>query len=293
MLLSTALLALAVATVWLPNLRLGSYCSMPPALLMLGVAVIAGLIEETVDLQGAIAVSTLVALAVLSDKSCRPLAKMSLSVICIALAFAMGSGFIPGFNDVVLVSNIRASIDAPAVRLNARFNIAATGLVLLLMYCRRSHSFAETKEAICSVFQIALLTTVVVLGLGCLVEFVRPDIKLPSFTGRYIFRTLFWTCVVEESFFRGVVQERLASSQILMRWPRMWWLPVAVSSALFGLAHMRGGWIYVVLATLAGIGYGMAYAKTRRIESSLFAHFFLNTAHFIGFTYPYLEGNRQ
>lgn len=290
--LSTVLIALAIAAVWLPNLRLVPFGSLPPALPMLGIAVVAGLVDETVDWQGATAVFALVALAFALPKIIdRPLVKAWFLAIGVALAFALGSGLTPGFKDVVLISGIHASSDAPEVRLTARFNVAAAGLVLLLVYCRRSRDIAEIICSIRSVFLITLLTTFVVLVLGYLIGFVRPDIKLPSFTTIYLFRTIFWTCVLEESFFRGIIQERLASSDFLSQRPRMWWLPIAASSILFGLAHMRGGWPYVGLATLAGIGYGLAYAKTRRIESSMFAHFILNTAHFIGFTYPYLEGN--
>lgn len=292
--LSTILIALAIAAVWLPNLRLVPFGSLPPALPILGIAVVAGLINETVDWQGATAVFALVALAFGLPKIInRPLVKTWFLAISVALAFAVGSGLTPGFSDVVLISGIHASSDAPEVRLTARFNVAAAGLVLLLVYCRRSENLAEIIGSIRSVLPITILTTLVVLLLGCLVGFVRPDIKLPSFTAIYLFRTVFWTCVLEEGFFRGVIQERLASSKFLSQRPRMWWLPIAASSILFGLAHMRGGWTYVGLATLAGIGYGVAYAKTRRIESSIFTHFILNTAHFIGFTYPYLQGNHQ
>lgn len=290
MLLSTALLAFAIAMVWLPDLRLGRHHSVPPSLLMLGVALIAGLNDDVVNWQGAIAVVTLVAIAVLSKSADMFMAKAYLSIVGVTLAFAMGLGVIPGFSDVVLVNNVQASIDAPPVRLSARFNVAVAGLVLLLLYCRRSQNIAEALLAIRSVLAITLITTVVVMGLGCMVEFVRPDLKLPSFTSAYLFRTVFWTCVIEEGFFRGVVQERISSIQLFIKRRHMWWLPIAISSILFGLAHIRGGWTYVALATLAGIGYGVAYAKTRRIESAMFVHFFLNTVHFIGFTYPYLKG---
>jgi uncharacterized protein len=60
-----------------------------------------------------------------------------------------------------------------------------------------------------------------------------------------------------------------------------------VASALFGLAHFGGGWLYVIAATLAGLGYGWAYLRTKRIEASMFVHFALNATHFLFFTYPF------
>jgi len=37
------------------------------------------------------------------------------------------------------------------------------------------------------------------------------------------------------------------------------------------------------LATLAGVGYGLAHACTRRIEPAILTHFAVNTAHYFLF----------
>jgi membrane protease YdiL (CAAX protease family) len=99
---------------------------------------------------------------------------------------------------------------------------------------------------------------------------------------------LLWTCVLEEGFFRGVVQERLAAWPPIAARPALRALPVAVAAALFGLTHLPGGAVYAALAALAGLGYGWAYARTRRIEAAIAAHFTLNAAHFLTFSYPQL-----
>ncbi len=65
-------------------------------------------------------------------------------------------------------------------------------------------------------------------------------------------------------------------------------IAIAVSSGLFGLAHFGGGVSYIVLATAAGLGYGIVYQRTRSIEMAMLAHFALNTVHFLLFTYPAL-----
>jgi membrane protease YdiL (CAAX protease family) len=46
----------------------------------------------------------------------------------------------------------------------------------------------------------------------------------------------------------------------------------------------------VLLATIAGLFYGAAYLRTRRIEGAILTHFALNAAHFLAFTYPALAG---
>ena len=61
-----------------------------------------------------------------------------------------------------------------------------------------------------------------------------------------------------------------------------------VSALAFGLAHAGGGWRYVLLATIAGTGYALAWQRTGRIEASILAHFAVNATHFLLFTYPAL-----
>jgi len=65
-------------------------------------------------------------------------------------------------------------------------------------------------------------------------------------------------------------------------------LALAIASVLFGLSHFWGGWSYVALATVAGLGYGWIYQRTQRIAASILAHFALNTTYFFLFTYPAL-----
>lgn len=53
---------------------------------------------------------------------------------------------------------------------------------------------------------------------------------------------------------------------------------------LFGLVHFGGGIRYVVLATIAGVGYGLAFHRSGRIEMSMLAHFTVNSIRFLFFT---------
>ena len=61
---------------------------------------------------------------------------------------------------------------------------------------------------------------------------------------------------------------------------------LAIAGVVFGLAHYAGGVWSVVLATIAGIGYGWIFWRTNRIEASILAHFLVNTTHILCFTYP-------
>ncbi|WP_108125091.1 CPBP family intramembrane glutamic endopeptidase [Saccharospirillum mangrovi] len=87
------------------------------------------------------------------------------------------------------------------------------------------------------------------------------------------------TCIAEELLFRGVLQGRLQRK--LGPWPAL-----VLAAALFGLAHIAGGWSYVAVVTLAGLGYGLAYLWTGHLIASVATHWALNLAHFALFTYP-------
>ena len=56
---------------------------------------------------------------------------------------------------------------------------------------------------------------------------------------------------------------------------------------LFGIAHAGGGAAMIVLATLAGIGYGLA-AWRGGIEAAVLTHFSVNALRFLLLTYPML-----
>jgi uncharacterized protein len=107
--------------------------------------------------------------------------------------------------------------------------------------------------------------------------------------------SLFWvwapvnlllTCLTEEAFFRGFIQRELRVALGNRQSAPV--IAVITSAALFGVAHIAGGWRYVLLSTVAGLGYALIYERTQRVEFSIAAHFVLNATHFLLFTYPQL-----
>lgn len=83
----------------------------------------------------------------------------------------------------------------------------------------------------------------------------------------------------EELIFRGIIQNLLEKVQICgKRLDPM--LAIIIASMIFGYAHINnrvGGcevpnWTYVLLATIAGIGYGYVYQKTRSLVMSSTLH---------------------
>ena len=126
-----------------------------------------------------------------------------------------------------------------------------------------------------------------ILFIAVAIKFIRIECKIPAFTATFLITNLLFTCVAEEAFFRGFIQERLIHLFSSFRFSQL--ITVLCSAVLFGIAHMGGGSIYTILAMLTGLGYAYSYAVVRRIEAPILIHFLFNATHFIFFTYPKIQ----
>jgi hypothetical protein len=110
------------------------------------------------------------------------------------------------------------------------------------------------------------------LALGLSLGFLHLHRAWPGFemiAGAWIF-TFFFIAVPEELFFRGWLQNLL--ERRIGRTPALF-----VTAALFGLAHFNKraayfNWRYVLLAAVAGIFYGRAWRRNRRVGTSAVTH---------------------
>lgn len=286
MLASAIALGIALASIWLPALTLpsGRRLAWWPFLLAFAVAV--GLWAGTITTIGAAVVALTCLIAAGRLWSTSLLIRRSCAVAGVLMAFGLAVRLFPGFPQVVFIDGLRLTPDATPMRLTAHFDAGVAGLVLMAFYCRPARAWPDIKSAFVPALSIAAATTSLVIAIGCAVGYVRPELKVPSFTAWHLAKILLWTCVMEEAFFRGVIQGGLANAAFFRSRPHLRWLPLIIASLLFGLAHAAGGPFYVALAALAGLGYGYAFQATGRIEAAMFAHFVLNASHFIGFTYP-------
>jgi membrane protease YdiL (CAAX protease family) len=187
----------------------------------------------------------------------------------------------------VLIPHIKISSEAPPFTLHASFDQASVGLLFLALMPNRIRSHSEWRLVLLRAFPVAVVTSASVIAMAVAIGFVGVDVKFPQYAPIFLATNLLFTCVTEEAFFRGFLQERLAGFLSSVRHGSC--IAVACTGLLFGLAHFSGGPTYVALASMAGIGYGVAYASSRRIEAAILAHFSVNAVHFLGFTYPYLH----
>ena len=204
------------------------------------------------------------------------------------LATGLVTHSLPGFGNVRVLSGVHLTPEAAPFSLYLNFDKTVAGLFLLGWGQARLRRWQDGRAMLAAMVLPTLAVMGVVLMLSFLTGYVRLAPKWPAETGLWLAVNLLFTCMAEEAFFRGFIQERL------QRWGTEWdggrLAALGVAALLFGLAHLGGGWVYAVLATVAGAGYGWVYQKTGRIEASILAHFALNAVHFFLFTYPALAG---
>jgi len=114
--------------------------------------------------------------------------------------------------------------------------------------------------------------TPIALALGLSLGFLHLHRAWPGFlaiAGAWLF-TFFFIAVPEELFFRGwlqnLLERRMGRTAALI-----------VTAILFGLAHFNKraahfNWRYVLLAAVAGVFYGRAWRRERRVGASAITH---------------------
>ena len=283
--LTFVLLALAICAVWLPRFRLAGSVFVPPWALLFLCATLSGLLSGVLSWPALVVLTVLFAAGELSRHVVGQPARIALVLIAGLVSLGLALHLFPGFHNPVVLNEVRTGPSAVPFTQYANFDKAAAGLALLAYFSRRLRSASELREVWALTAVAAILTAAVLLGVGLGIGHLAFDPTLPSFALTFLAINLLFTCVAEEAFFRSLIQERLAS--VLA--PRWQWLAVAVSSALFGLAHIAGGIVYAFLATILGLGCATAYSKTRRVEAPILVHFSFNAIHFLLFTYPFLQ----
>ncbi len=186
----------------------------------------------------------------------------------------------PGYQGLVLSDAIvlKPGSLPTALYLNHDKVWVAWSLLIFLPLFRRSAPPSATRPPLWHAFW-PILGFIATLALALAFGLIDWQPGIPALFLVFALSNLINTCVAEELLFRGVLQRQL-----------MRYMPIAaallIASALFGVAHLAGGWAYVTVATLAGVVYGLAYWLTGRLIWAVLTHWGLNMAHLLLFTYP-------
>ena len=191
---------------------------------------------------------------------------------CLALAVHL----IPGFNNVQVLDNVTSGPGSTSFNMYFNLDKPLLFFALLLMYpaLPGTPKAIQVKPLVYSLVAITCL-----LPLASLSGAIQPELTLPHWWWLFAINNLMLTCVAEEAFFRGYLQQVTS---------KLWgnYVGIAVASVLFGLAHFAGGPLFILFATLAGLGYGLVFHFTGRLWAAVLTHFVFNFAHLVFFTYP-------
>jgi len=207
------------------------------------------------------------------------------------IIFIVGFGMvvvhkIPGFHNLKILNHIYFSPDAIPYSLYLNIDKVITGILIigltLPVIINKRDWWSLCKQLVSKIIIILPIILILALVLG----FVRLDPKWPNSVYVWAVTNLLFACVAEEAFFRGFIQKRLGEFFTKFKYGN--YTAILLASIIFGLSHFPGGIKYVVLATVAGIGYGWVYFSTKRIEGSIIIHFLVNFLQFLLFTYPAL-----
>jgi membrane protease YdiL (CAAX protease family) len=279
-LLAYGFLYLSVIALWFPMVR--KHIVWPlPLFLTLTFALLAHRIMPI----GVLPVA-LLAVAIYFSQQKYKVIQFVATMMVVILGVGLATHLFPGFHAWLVVDHVYISKDAIPFSLALNFDKVLVGLLILWIAEQR---IANKKEWLSMLKQMVLPTVVVivlVIVVALLLGFVHVDPKLPRCWLLWSVTNLLFVAMAEEAFFRGFLQNKLASVFKKRAYGNM--LAIVMAGVLFGCAHYAGGVKYIALATVAGCGYGWIYARTRRIEASILMHFSVNLTHFLFFTYPML-----
>ncbi|MHA3739004.1 CPBP family intramembrane glutamic endopeptidase [Pseudomonas sp. Eth.TT006] len=215
-----------------------------------------------------------------------PVARVLGHAVFIFLALSLALHWLPGFDNGRAIARTRFTDDAVpfAMFLNLDKPLIGFWLLLACPWIVASCSLRKTVSA--SVLGLAF-SAVLALGGALLFGMIAWAPKWPDQAWLWLLNNLLLVTLVEEALFRGYIQGGL--SRLFKHLPHGDNLALLLASLIFALAHLGAGWHWVLLAGLAGLGYGLAY-RFGGLAAAIITHFGLNLLHFALFTYPMLAG---
>lgn len=280
------LLSLAVLAVWLPPLQAFARIKIPLWIPLFLASIAAALWNGILLPTGASALAIFCAVTYGVSTTRCVWWRSALSVACAALALALAMHLVPGFNNPLAVASTATDAGTVSNALYLHYDKGAVGLVLLAWLCRPTSSWAGWLRVCSRCLVWGSATALALLALAWSQDSLKFTAMWPSVAWTFLWANLFLTCLAEEAFFRGWLQDRWA--RMGKGHPAWVWAAAGMSAALFGAAHLPGGLLLAGLAGLAGLAYAGAYASCRRVEVPLLIHFMVSGAQFVGLTYPRL-----
>ncbi|MGU3781542.1 CPBP family intramembrane glutamic endopeptidase [Burkholderia metallica] len=214
--------------------------------------------------------------------------RIAAHVVFAALAIALSLHLIPGFHNPRVIGPTRFSPDAVPFTMYLNLDKPLVGLWLVWVLPWVAPD-VPLSRALRTGTVAAVATAAACLAGALAFGMVGWAPKWPPSGWLWLVNNLLLVTFAEEALFRGYVQGGLTRMLRAFAWGP--WVALAIGALLFGAAHAAAGWQWIVLGTVAGVGYGLAWRRGGLLASAL-AHAGLNVVHFGLFTYPMLAAAR-
>lgn len=183
---------------------------------------------------------------------------------------------VPGFGNVLILNQVRTGPDSLPFTLYLNLD---KPLVFFALWLACPGLLGAHHHVINPRTWLVLPALLALLPIAWAIGTLHPESSFPDWLWLFMLNNLLITCVVEEALFRGFLQPRLCKIFNVTG-------GIIAASLLFGLAHLAGGMILVLFASLAGLGYGLAFYFSQRLWVAIGFHFIFNLTHLLLFSYP-------
>ncbi|CAB3701517.1 hypothetical protein LMG26685_05330 [Achromobacter mucicolens] len=268
-------LFLAAALLWPPGTRRW-------ALAPLAVAWAWALADGVVDPVALAGPALLIVAAALVRAGAGPAPRAAGHALFVVVAVLLFAHLLPGFHNLRVIAPAPLTPDAVPFGMYLNMDKPLVGFWVVLVLAPPMAA-AHARLTLQAALLACAGAVTACLGLALALGVVGWAPKWPASGWIWLLNNALLVTLSEEALFRGYVQERLTKWWRHHPWGA--WAALAVAAALFGLAHYAGGWQWMLLAALAGVGYAVAY-RYGGLAAAVLAHLGLNAAHFGWFTYP-------
>lgn len=211
--------------------------------------------------------------------------KLVFLVLLACIAYGISFHMLPGFNNILLLENYLSGEGAATTNRYLNFDKGFLMLFLLDYYIRNKQS-AKLMPAISFSIFLSIITMAILAGIAMNAGFVKLSPKIPPMITSWIFLNLL-VALSEEALFRGFLQNYMEKYLNKLLGRKLEYIVIFLVALIFTITYHKGGYMLMSLCFIAGIAYGLAFVKTKRIEASILTHFMVNLLHILFFTHPY------
>lgn len=230
-----------------------------------------------------VSVSALLLAVLVFKYTQRPYLHISAGIVVFILAVLFLLHKVPGFLNPKIIDNLILSTHALPFSKYLNLDKITLGCIFLLFIVPSSQ--AKKPQQYRVLVTLFMASSGLCFLLAYFFNLVIFELKFPHITLTWLLTNLFFTCYVEEVFFRGFIQAQCQRFNSKLGW-QIWC--IALSGGLFGLVHFPAGYMYCLIATIMGCCYAYIYWRSKNIYLPIGFHFAFNCMHYFLFTYPFL-----